>query len=628
MKHNSALSLLIAAAWCGLLTGLLEGAAFLRFPLLRNPDLPWIAVLFDLTIFLVLGCGFMLLRKFVPDRTRYVLANFIFTLILLYDCATVGVGDHGWRLVLRVIAAALAVAIAAVVWKFPYAWQRMQRRSLIWLAIFALLYTGIPPLRRALRERRHLAQISADPHSPNVIVIIVDALRADHLSTYGYARNTSPHLSQFAARGVLFRNAIAPASWTMPSHASILTGQLPHVHRADAADSYLDGRFPTLAEAFRKRGYRTAAFSANWWFFARRLGFQRGFIHFQDFNSALSAVAQTNMGQRLQNILLKLKLLRLAVGRSRAPSMNRDVLQWIDGSHGPFFVVANYMDVHGPYTPPLDCFHRFSQLPQPRARALSGPSLARPTPGEVKDEMDAYDASIYCFDQQMASLEGELQQRKLLENTVVVFTSDHGDEFAEHGLMSHGQSLYRELIHVPLIMVGPGIPAAISVEQPVSLMWLPATLLTLTGGTPGPFPAVAMQGAWSGGQQAWPAPVSELKAVRADPAAANFYGDLTSIVTPKWHLIEGGKSGVELYPCCPAGPELNNVAATHAAIAQLLRQELQLAEAGVVNPAAAASGKAPGSFQSPSAHTGNKPAQARDWKKINDYLKALGYVPQ
>jgi hypothetical protein len=625
MEHNSDLAVLIAAAWCGLLTGLLEGAAFLRFPLLRNPDLPWIAVLFDLALFLVLGCGFVLLRNFVPHRARYVLANFVFTLVLFYDSATVGVGDHGRRLVLRVVAAALAVAIAGVVWKFPSAWQRMQRRSLVWLAISALLYTGIPPLRRALQERRQLAQISASPHSPNVILIIVDALRADHLSTYGYARNTSPHLSQFATRGALFRNAIAAASWTLPSHASILTGQLPHVHGADEADSYLDGRFPTLAEAFRKRGYRTAAFSANWWFFARRLGFQRGFIHFQDFNSVVSAAAQTNMGQRLQNILLKLKVMPVAVGRSRAPSINRDILQWIDSSHGPFFVMANYMDVHGPYTPPLDCFHRFSQLPQPRARVLSDPSLARPTPGEVKDEMDAYDASIYCFDQQWASLQRELQERKLLENTVVVFTSDHGDEFAEHGLMSHGNSLYRELIHVPLMMVGPGIPAGISIEQPVSLMWLPATLLTLTGGNPGPFPAVEMQKAWSGGQQAWPAPVSELKAAHADPAAANFSSDLTSIVTPKWHLIDGGKSGVELYPCCTAGPEVNNVSAAHAETIQLLGQMLEREKAAWAN---LSPDTAPGNHRSRPGSARNKPAPARDWRKINDYLKALGYVPQ
>jgi hypothetical protein len=175
------------------------------------------------------------------------------------------------------------------------------------------------------------------------------------------------------------------------------------------------------------------------------------------------------------------------------------------------------------------------------------------------------------------------------------------------------------------MMVGPGIPAGISIEQPVSLMWLPATLLTLTGGNPGPFPAVEMQKAWSGGQQAWPAPVSELKAAHADPAAANFSSDLTSIVTPKWHLIDGGKSGVELYPCCTAGPEVNNVSAAHAETIQLLGQMLEREKAAWAN---LSPDTAPGNHRSRPGSARNKPAPARDWRKINDYLKALGYVPQ
>jgi arylsulfatase A-like enzyme len=633
MRQNSVLAVLVATAWCGLLTGLLEGAAYARFPLLRNPDLPWIVVLFDLSVFLISGCGFVLLARFLPGHVLAGITHFFFFLVMFYDCATVGVGDHAERLILRVVAIVLAAVLGLLVWKFTFGWAAMQRRSLVCVALFALLYTGIPPVRRALRERQELAQVSVDNGSPNVLVVIVDALRADHLSTYGYSRVTSPALTQFASRGVLFKNAIAASSWTLPSHASILTGHLPHEHGADRPDSYLDTRLPTLAEAFRARGYRTAAFSANWWFFARRLGFGRGFMHFQDFDSAISAAAQTNMGQRLQNVLLKLRILRAAVGRSRADYINRDILTWIDRSHGPFFVVANYMDVHEPYLPPLDCFHRFSRLARPPGLVVLGnPGLDSMTPAEVKNEMEAYDASIYCLDRQVASLQRELQRRGLLENTIVVFTSDHGDGFHEHGLMSHGNSLYTELIHVPLIMAGPGIPAGVTVDRPVSLRWLPATLLTLKGEQPGPFPGVPLEQAWrSGAQSLWPNPVSELRAMYVDPKAPNFSSDLKSLVTPKWHLIASAKGVAELYDYGADPHELENRVSGNQAVAQILKDQLQQRETPLNGAAAAA--EAQGEDSRPSQPRSGSAAklkdeQARDRQKMNDYLKALGYAPQ
>ena len=176
----------------------------------------------------------------------------------------------------------------------------------------------------------------------------------------------------------------------------------------------MDQGLPTLAEAFRERGYRTAAFSANWWFFARRLGFGRGFLHFEDFSSVISAVAQTNLGQRLQNLLLKLKLLDVAMGRAPARQINNHILHWLDRGQGPFFVVVNYMDVHEPYLPPLDCFHRFSKQARPAGEVFLGnPRLDQLAPSEVQNEMDAYDASIYCLDGQIATLVHALQAQGL-----------------------------------------------------------------------------------------------------------------------------------------------------------------------------------------------------------------------
>jgi len=615
MSRNSYSGILISAAWWGLLAGLLEGAAYYRYPLLRNPDLPWIAVLFACAVFLILGLVFAPLARFVRWRVLLAGVNLAFALVAFYDCATVGVGDHGQRVLMRVVALALAGCVALAAWKFSARWQGLQRKSVLCIALFALLYTGVPPARRAFRERRELAGVSGANHAPNVLVIIVDALRADHLSTYGYGRETSPYVTKLASQGVLFQNAIAATSWTLPSHASILTGRLPHETGADRPDGSVEQSMPNVAESFRRRGYRTAAFSANWWFFARRLGFGPGFVHFEDFDSVSSAIAQTNLGQRIQNLLLKLGILQAAIGRARAEQINNHMLSWLGRGKGPFFIVANYMDVHEPYLPPLECFHRFSKLARPAGQVFIGNAqMDNLTLPQIQNEMDAYDASIYCLDGQIAALMQALQKRQLMSNTIVVFTSDHGDGFGEHGLMSHGNSLYRELIQVPLIMVGPGIPAGRVVQRPASLMWLAPTLLSLTGASTQPFPGPAMNLGWTGAEQRlWPDPVSELAQMYQDANAPNYTGALLSVVTSRWHLIAGGPKGEELYDRGADKAEAHNLAGANSAVSQMLRGELQREVAG--KPDSGAAGRP------------LRKQDAAERQKMNDYLKALGYFP-
>jgi arylsulfatase A-like enzyme len=176
--------------------------------------------------------------------------------------------------------------------------------------------------------------------------------------------------------------------------------------------------------------------------------------------------------------------------------------------------------------------------------------------------------------------------------------------------MSHGNSLYRELIHVPLIMVGPGIPVHTAVERPVSMTWLAPTLLSLTGSSSAQFSGPAMNLNWTGpAQSTWPAPVSEVAQMYQDPNAPNYSGALVSVVTSKWHLIAGGKNGEELFAWGGDSAEKHNLSNAQPAVAEMLRAELQRVEAqanGMQNPA-------------------NGPAERQ---RINDYLKALGYVPE
>src|SRR5262249_11531360 len=156
------------------------------------------------------------------------------------------------------------------------------------------------PIQQHWRENEELAQLPPASGSRNVLVVLVDTLRADHLSTYGYSRPTSPNLTGIAKEGMLFENAISPSSWTLPSHASILTGLYPHDHHAELYASSLGEGYPTLAESLTRLGYRTAAFSANTGTFSRTRGFGRGFLHFEDdFQNWGSGLVRTFYGAKV-----------------------------------------------------------------------------------------------------------------------------------------------------------------------------------------------------------------------------------------------------------------------------------------------------------------------------------------
>src|SRR5262249_52096907 len=202
--------------------------------------------------------------------------------------------------------------------------------SLPLLTILALWCIFIMPVLRNRSETRALSQLPVSlPGAPNVLLIVVDTLRADHLSVYGYARPTSPNIDRLAGNGLLFRNAVSASSWTLPSHASMLTGLYPHSHGAEAEDNLGTG-FRTLAEALSAEGYRTAGFSANGTF-SRRRGFGRGFIHFEDdFQNLPGMSRETAFGYRLEEILSRLHLLDDKPGRLRAEQINRSALHWID----------------------------------------------------------------------------------------------------------------------------------------------------------------------------------------------------------------------------------------------------------------------------------------------------------
>jgi arylsulfatase A-like enzyme len=426
-----------------------------------------------------------------------------------------------------------------------------------------------------------------------VLVVVVDTLRADHLSTYGYSRLTSPHVDQFAQHGVLFENAIAASSWTLPSHASMLTGHYAAVHRADRmrpmsvithSGEPLQERFFLLGEALEPHGYRTAAFSGNRVFFSHYLGFAQGFTHFEDF-LAMDMLPRTVLGRRFAELALyhnRVRSLLVRMGfrsvahmqivsdkglRRRGSEINHSALSWIDRDHTrPFFVFMNYFDVHGPYRPAYSVGEKFSH--------------------GNNNGIDHYDDGVADVDGYFGDLLHELDRRGLTENTFIIFTSDHGELLKEHGLEGHGNALYRELIHVPYIISKPGtIPAGLRIDTPISTSALPSTVMDLMGwGKPALFPGPSLAELWKhpGPHPDWPYPASELAQFPNpdDEEGPSRLGSSRSVVTAKWHYIFHEKLGELLYDWKTDLAETKNLAKENpddvAAARQALSRELQV----------------------------------------------------
>ena len=593
---------LLVAAWFGLFTGLVEGLLFFHVRHFRILDLTWVPIPVDLVLALIVALPILVLRNVLTGRpSLFQRAVCLFAWLMFFDWLRVispvvepalpgawpaTLAGHPLAETVSLMLLALLLALAVTLLLSSPRIRVAHRHSLPWLAaVAALLVIGLPTFQR-LHEKQEISHLpTPPPGARNVVVIVVDTLRADHLSTYGYARPTSPNLSRIAAQGVLFENAMAPSSWTLPSHASMLTGLYPHQHGATYMGSSLVPHFPTLGEAFQRLGFRTAGFSASTYFFSRRTGLGRGFIHFEDdFESPASAFPQTYYGERLEQLLYRLHIAKDRIGRRNARQISQHALRWMESNQRrPFFVFLNYYDAHDPYLPPEPYLHRFTKVAHPSAPiSMAWDWFASLTPEQRQAEMDAYDGAIQYVDTEMGEFLQQLHQRGLDKNTLVVITSDHGEEFNEHGFMDHLNALYRELIHVPLIFWEPGtVPVGVRISTPVSTVSLPSTLLSLAYNGPSTLPGISLSTLWTnpGRKREVMSVVSELIQAKLTPLFPNYYGPLTSITTPQWHYIAGGKAGEELFRCCTNTPELDNLANTEEGrlVCQTFKKELERA---------------------------------------------------
>jgi arylsulfatase len=309
---------------------------------------------------------------------------------------------------------------------------------------------------------------------PNVLLIVVDTLRADHLGCYGYSRPTSPNLDALAARGTRFAAARAASSWTLPSVSSILTGLYPAVHGVERSDSVVSDSLSTLADDFHEAGYETVALSANPAFVTPRQGLARGFDRFDVLHGG--AAAPKTMGAVPADASMS-----RWVFEASAAELTSAALAWLRSRDQarPFLLYLHYFDPHAAYSPPRDFARRFGVADdEPLAGPAQWPVLLAPSAPDAATLavlQKLYDAEIAATDAAIGNLFDALPNATR-DRTIVVVTADHGEEFGEHGGVQHGRTLYDELLRVPLLMAGPGVPAASVAAAPVSLAELRATI--------------------------------------------------------------------------------------------------------------------------------------------------------
>lgn len=542
--------ILTIATFLGLISGFVKGILDLTHNHYHAPLILCVTLLAELPLFLALGLALWSLFRAFRRNLDPALALFALLWALLYQVSRTGLEDQAFLLIPSGV-----IAMLATLYELDHRDRllRAMRKGLPWLAGLALICLVSVPVFGAWAERRALDSLpEISPGAPNVVLVIIDTLRADHLSVYGYDRPTSPHIDELARQGVLFDDAISASSWTLPSHASMMTGTYPHVHRADTFKSVLPANLPTLASEFERDGYRTAAFSANIYFFSRRHGFGPGFTHFGDFfQSPAEALDRVHYINLIDQFLLRHHWTEYFFGRQTAADINRAALHWIDGGHRPFFLALNYLDVHDPYAPPQPWRHRFSKRMDPGGRIDAGINLfPHLTPAQMKDEVNAYDGGVAYADHEIGRLVAALSARGLLSNTLLVITSDHGEALGEHGLIDHANALYFPLIHVPLLFRWPGhIPAGIRVKRPISTRDIGATLLALIHSRPNNFPGKSLAALWTGraNPNAWPLPISELAKLKTPPTFPNHYGPLSSVVGPEMQYIVDPRRGALLY---------------------------------------------------------------------------------
>ena len=441
-----------------------------------------------------------------------------------------------------VLAAGVGTTVSRMVMQRSERWLSGARRVVILgiaVVTVGVLLHGRPP-------RASAAVASAGDRPPNILLVVMDVVRAQNVTLNQPELPTTPGRARRGAEGVVFDWAFSTAPWTLPSHAGMLTGLYPRQQDGDWYKPLQDDAL-TLTETLRDRGYATGGFVANLHYTAWDTGLAQGFDHYDDYTRDwLQVIRCSSYTQTaLFTSLLDAKGIGDVVRAFASPNLSivpqhtyrtkladrvtGDFLRWQDGLGGrPFFALVNLMDGHLPHFEPEPLKSRY--------------------PPDVHHDLRAYDASIQFIDAQLDSTFRALAQRGELDRTIVVVTSDHGELFEQHGLSGHANSLYLDLLHVPLMIRYPGrVPAGVRVASPVSLRDLSATLVDLSGGQDS-FPGASLRNAWEGNLDRISPALAEVTRLPNPAETPASHGDMRSLFDDSLHyIVNEGTKKEELY---------------------------------------------------------------------------------
>ena len=606
-------TILLLALWLGLIAGFLDlGLVIIKRRIdgdfyRLGGDFVWIIPAGVAVLVLIPGMVLALVARLWRRAVRRGLAVGLLGFVGLVDLGA-GLPLNVWAALL--ISGGLAVQAARLAGARPGALLTWVRRTAPLLAgtLLAILLARIGG--RAWSEHRAVRSLPpALPNAQNLLLIVWDTVRADHVGLSRSGRRTTPHLETLAGRGTRFELAFATSAWTLPSHASLFTGRWPHELGVDWR-SPLRRDVPTLATFLGSLGYDTAGFVANLDYCSRETGLARGFAHYEDYPLDLWDAFSRYLAlvRRLQVsgwACACEELLGKHTGRSPdlvprskehrkdGAAVDRAFLDWLSWQQRrrrPFFAFLNYNDAHTPYEVPDRSVPGFGLRPascRDRLTLSSWITLdkTRLSDRDVRMAADVYDDSISYLDQRLGMLLDELGRRGVLDDTLVLVASDHGEHLGDHGLYFHGCSLYRQLVQVPLVIVGPKrVPAGRVVSEPVSLRDVPATVVDLLGlDRDAPFPGRSLARFWSDADSARPLadpllmetgrPILLTNQGR-EPAAK---GPMSSLVASGMHYIRSADGSEELYLLESDPEERVNVAGSPMARVALQGLRKQLA---------------------------------------------------
>jgi len=437
------------------------------------------------------------------------------------------------------------------------------RGAAVIVVLLALLFSGEKTV--SSKGERHGKPL-------NVFVLLIDTLRPDHLTCYGYERPTSPNICALASDGTLFRNAYAHANWTVTSVATLLTGVHPAVHQVFGTENRLPQQAETVAEILKENGWKTGFFTG-----LQVIGSEIGFCQGADkvYPPPLTEPGWFIGGNTAFEQAWR-RLLPLTKGVTRssytAGELVGSALGWFEQIDSePIFAYLHFNEPHWPYTPPAPYNSLFSEKP---LEGRTDIKEAQQTVEMLRDSIDLYDGEIVHVDAEIGKFFDSLKKGDLYDDSLIILLADHGEEFHEHGGWGHGRTMYEETIHVPLIIKPPAGAARVKeTEHLCGLIDVLPTILDYAGiqttGTAGRSLRPAIEGR----------PIEPVGIISSASDSSTTYPYLNALRTPEYTLIgdmRDSAPAVELYLREADRNETENVAVEKPDEAKRLQEELNV----------------------------------------------------